>query len=39
MFDPTIFDEPNAKPMPDWVSTLLVVASYALAFAAGYLAA
>ncbi len=38
MFDPQIFED-DSKSTPDWVLTLLVVASYALAFLAGYWAA
>lgn len=40
MFAPTIFEDPEKHDqMPDWFAAMLVLASYALAFAAGYLAA
>ena len=40
MFDPTIFEDHDAhEQMPDWFAHVLIVASYALAFAAGYWAA
>ena len=40
MFDPTIFEDAEKhEQMPDWLAHVLVLASYALAFAAGYWAA
>jgi hypothetical protein len=39
MFDPQIFEDHDAHDqMPDWFAHLLVLASYALAFLAGWLA-
>jgi hypothetical protein len=38
MFDPQIFEESDPAPLKDWVAMVLVIASYGMAFLAGWLA-
>lgn len=38
MFDPQTFEDREHEQMPDWLAHLLIMASYALAFLAGWIA-